>query len=306
MEYTIENFKKGLFVLDNRDRHSDSRTALREIIELLRGDGEEFVDHNYLRYGDENCITTDFFGFSHLDGSKILITTVKNFYNILSSKLKIGDYVTITEVCKYDDGEIGDVCKLVEIDHNDEDIPFKIDHPEKGYIWCKNMRKATQKEIDNVTKDKLYTIEDLTNGDVALINEDHHDVEKVLRLAFPEDRNCKREDFNKYLNWKYLSKASGKVGRYNTNMETSLPIQYAKDFIKQINTKEDEQNSSNVQRITSENRKPNITGTVILRCGRQQITTGIRPKGNISLPNTGKTRTSVLEIRKNIIQSENY
>lgn len=228
---------------------------------------------------------------------------------VLNNKLKImqvkiGDYVTIIEV--YEDGEIGDICKLIKIDHDDEDTPFLIEHFEEGEIWCKNVRKATQEEIDSLNLPKLYTIQDLAEGKVALINEDHPDVEKILRLAFPNDINCTNQEFKKYLYWKYLIKSEGRTGSYNSEMSVDIPTQYAKDFIKQINTKEDEQNNSNVQRVTSENRESNITGTIILRCGRQQITTGIRPQGNISLPNTGKTRTSHLEIRKNIIQSENY
>mgnify|MGYP003398321297 CR=1 FL=1 len=220
-------------------------------------------------------------------------------------QVKIGDYVTITEAFKY--GKIGDVCKLVEIDHYDKNIPFKIEHPKEGETWCKNIRKATQEEIDSLNLPKLYTIQDLADGVCALKNDgSREDLITILKAAFPKDNYDYEKSYTEDLTHDSICSNGNGVNWTSLLNSLNLPTQSVKDFIKQINTKKDEQNSSNVQRITSENRKPNITGTVILRCGRQQITTGIRPQGNISLPNTGKTRTSVLEIRKNIIQSENY
>ena len=107
--------------------------------------------------------------------------------------------MTITKV--YQSGRIGDICKLIHIDHKDEDITYLVRHPKMGEIWCKNIRKATQEEIDSLDLPKLYTIQDLADGHVALINEDHPDVEKILSLAFPKDINCFVEQFKKYLTW---------------------------------------------------------------------------------------------------------
>lgn len=75
-----------------------------------------------------------------------------------------------------------------------------------------------------------YTIKDLKEGRVALINEDHSFVEAVLRLAFPEDANIKDKKFDKYLDWKYLIKNKNNNG-YTISNNTDLPIQKASEFM---------------------------------------------------------------------------
>lgn len=61
-----------------------------------------------------------------------------------------------------------------------------------------------------------------------------------------------------------------------------------------------------VSRITSEDIRRNISGTVAIRCGRQQITTGSRPNGNKTRSSTGRTRFNHVKIIKTTIKREDY
>lgn len=64
--------------------------------------------------------------------------------------------------------------------------------------------------------------------------------------------------------------------------------------------------NDNVPTTTSEVRKSTFTGTITIRRGRQQITTGSRPNGNQACVNTGRSRFNTVKIRKNIVKRENY
>lgn len=74
-----------------------------------------------------------------------------------------------------------------------------------------------------------YTIKDLKEGKVALINEHHPFVEAVLRLAFPEDLNIREGYIEKYLNRQYLISCGD--GDYNVTDSTDLPTQKAFEFM---------------------------------------------------------------------------
>jgi len=60
--------------------------------------------------------------------------------------------------------------------------------------------------------------------------------------------------------------------------------------------------SNELQTITSENKRPIIRGTIAVRRRGQQSSIGSRPQGNITSINTSRTKSSSIEICKNIIK----
>jgi len=88
-------------------------------------------------------------------------------------------------------------------------------------------RKATQEEIDTVTKIE-YTIEDLSNGKCAVINDGTvEELRLVLKAAFPNTASRSSGSFKYYYHCKVVC--------WGCNNETELPQQSVKTFLKQLN-----------------------------------------------------------------------
>lgn len=107
---------------------------------------------------------------------------------------------------------------------------------------------------------------------------------------------------NVYIKW-FTNSIGYKVYTYinieSTNVE-NYTIEELNQFINIKNKKNE------IPNITSEITRNSGSGTVILRCGGQQITTGSRPKGNTTRANTGTTRINHIKISKSIVKRENY
>lgn len=72
------------------------------------------------------------------------------------------------------------------------------------------------------------------------------------------------------------------------------------------NSQQNEQESNIISTTSSENRRTIITGTVTIRCGRQQVSIGSRPKGNTTSANCGTTHIRTAQISKSVIIKKNY
>lgn len=135
-----------------------------------------------------------------------------------------------------------------------------------------------------------------------------------LREYLSKTRRLEKDSSTKSVFWtKSIWKESFLDLNYTAG-HTHYPIEQLNKFIN-IKNKENEKSSSSsgsiisnneIPRTSSENRRRIISGTVAIRCGRQQSTTGTRPKGNITIANTGTTRISSTKISKSVVIRENY
>lgn len=87
--------------------------------------------------------------------------------------------------------------------------------------------------------------------------------------------------------------------------KTHYSIEQLNKFINN-NSQQNEQKSNIISTASSENRRTIITGTVAIRWGRQQVTTGSRPQGNTTSANCGTTCIRTAQISKSVIIKENY
>ena len=94
--------------------------------------------------------------------------------------------------------------------------------------WCKKLNERVGFEWAT----RVYTIEDLSNGKVAVINDGNIDeLSTVLKAAFPNDVDVLGRRYWKYYN--QIKEYPHLWGRYAT---TDLPTQSVKEFIKQLKT----------------------------------------------------------------------
>lgn len=156
--------------------------------------------------------------------------------------------------------------------------------------------------------------------DLGIIN-----IENELQ-EFPEQGFCRFDGINDWELYSYLDNKFPQSSVYITTDSIGLTwnklsfwdisirsgkkeykIEQLNKFINN-NTKENVKQTSNneVQSITSENRQSSRTGTIAIRCGRQQITVGNRPNGNTTRSKIGRAEIKSVKICKTIIKSENY
>lgn len=142
-------------------------------------------------------------------------------YVLKEEEFKIGDWVTFTSEinnCNYTSKIKNISCGAYCILENNIQ-PLK-----------KIIRKATQEEIDMVTK-KEFTIQDLAEGRCAVINDDSlSNLNLVLKAAFPYDNDV---IIGRALYYGIRKYSNGKSWYWYD--ETELPKQSVKTFLKQLN-----------------------------------------------------------------------
>ena len=126
-----------------------------------------------------------------------------------------------------------------------------------------------------------------------------------LRTRYP---SCKRElpPNKEGIAWSLYS--------YWTVSIASNKKEYTFEQIKKFITPKKEENGIECSKTTdidlptkaSENRRSNLTATVAIRSGRQQVAVGSRPKGNSARVDTGETRFRHIKICKSAVKRANY
>lgn len=133
------------------------------------------------------------------------------------------------------------------------------------------------------------------------------DLYRYLTNRYPDANVNPRKDIIGYA-WNSTTFWDISIGSGNT----TYTIEQLNKFINaktKENGKQQKTNSNPCGEIhlsTSENRRSIVSGTVTIRCRRQQISIGSRPEGNTTSASCGKTHIRTAKISKSVIIKETY
>lgn len=150
----IEAFNKGINNIANI-REDNMDDILKECFKkypigtkykCANSDGDVVYEVNSQSF----CIPND--GTIYGEEGKGCLYTNGKYAKIVSSNLKVGDIVVVTEQAYLGNAPVGLITKITQIDKSD--IPYEVEWGET-YSWCKNVRAATSEEKLNYNSDNL-------------------------------------------------------------------------------------------------------------------------------------------------------